>query len=301
MPVANGWTIVLRGGALGDFLLTLPLLRALRAPPAGRLLLVSRRAYRALLPPALAPDAFLAAEDGAAAALYGPEPAAPSGAAWSLRGARVLAFQQPDAGLEERWRAGGAAAVRWICPRPVGPAHAAAQFCRDADLEPLPDWAEWGAWADAAGGETPAGLWLHPGSGGARKNASPAVFAEVAAGWRRARNGPVTVSFGEAEAPEFRAAVLAVLAAAGMVPAVVADPSLDELRRGLSGAAGFMGNDSGVGHLAAGCGTPVLALFRDTDPAVWRPLGPQVAVAAVTEPVEQLLERLLTVARQHAY
>ena len=296
--MANGWTVVLRGGALGDFLLTLPLLRALRADRPGRVLLVTRRAYRALLPPALSPDAFLPMEDGAAAALYGSEPAAPFAAVGSLRGARVLAFQKPDAGLEERWRAGGVADVRWIHPRPAGPAHAAVQFCRDAGVAPPPDWATWGAWdgADAGAGDVPPGLWLHPGSGGARKNAPPAVFAQLAACWRQRCDGPVTVSFGEAEAPAFRDAILAALAAAGVFPLVVADPALDTLRRGLAGAAGFIGNDSGVGHLAAACGTPVLVLFRDTDPAVWRPLGPRVAVAAADEPAKQLRERLLAMA-----
>ena len=299
--MADGWTVVLRGGALGDFLLTLPLLRALRAEQAGRALLVTRRAYRALLPPALSSAAFLPMEAGAAAALYGPAPVAPPGAVWSLRGARVLAFQKPDAGLEERWRAAGVADVRWIHPRPAGPAHAAVQFCRDAGVAPPPAWATWGAWdgtdAGTGAGDAPPGLWLHPGSGGARKNASPALFARVAAGWRQRCGGPVTVSFGEAEAPAFRAAVLAALAAAGVSPLVMADPVLDDLRRGLAGAAGFIGNDSGVGHLAAACGTPVLVLFRDTDPAVWRPLGPRVAVAAATEPAAQLLERLLAMAR----
>jgi ADP-heptose:LPS heptosyltransferase len=303
--MADGWTVVLRGGALGDFLLTLPLLRALRAAaPAGRVLLVTRRAYRALLPAALSPDAFLAMEDGVAAALYGSAPAASAGAVWSLRGARVLAFQKPDAGLEEWWRAAGVAEVRWIHPRPAGPAHAAVQFCREAGVVPPPAWATWGAWAGAdagtGAGTVPPGLWLHPGSGGARKNAAPALFAQVAAGWRQARGGGVTVSFGEAETPAFRAAVLAALAVAGVHPLVVAAPALDDLRRGLAGAAGFIGNDSGVGHLAAACGTPVLALFRDTDPAVWRPLGPRVAVAAAADPVERLLERLLAVVSRSA-
>jgi heptosyltransferase-3 len=35
----------------------------------------------------------------------------------------------------------------------------------------------------------------------------------------------------------------------------------------------FVGNDSGISHLAAAVGTPVLALFRTTDPRVWAPRG----------------------------
>ncbi len=39
----------------------------------------------------------------------------------------------------------------------------------------------------------------------------------------------------------------------------------------------YIGNDSGLTHLAAAVGQPeVLALFGPTDPRVWAPLGPQV-------------------------
>ena len=40
----------------------------------------------------------------------------------------------------------------------------------------------------------------------------------------------------------------------------------------------YIGNDSGITHLAAAVGTPVLALFGPTDPAVWAPRGPHVQV-----------------------
>ena len=41
----------------------------------------------------------------------------------------------------------------------------------------------------------------------------------------------------------------------------------------------YIGNDSGISHLAAAAGTPVLALFGPTDPAVWAPRGPNVRIA----------------------
>jgi ADP-heptose:LPS heptosyltransferase len=44
----------------------------------------------------------------------------------------------------------------------------------------------------------------------------------------------------------------------------------------LSRAGVYVGNDSGVSHLAAAWGAPTLALFGPTDPAVWAPLGPHV-------------------------
>ncbi len=46
----------------------------------------------------------------------------------------------------------------------------------------------------------------------------------------------------------------------------------------LARASLYIGNDSGITHLAAAVGTPVLAMFGPTDPAVWAPRGPNVRV-----------------------
>jgi ADP-heptose:LPS heptosyltransferase len=40
----------------------------------------------------------------------------------------------------------------------------------------------------------------------------------------------------------------------------------------------YLGNDSGITHLAAASGTPTIALFGHTDPQVWGPKGPQVSI-----------------------
>jgi heptosyltransferase III len=39
----------------------------------------------------------------------------------------------------------------------------------------------------------------------------------------------------------------------------------------------FLGNDSGVAHLAAASGAPTLTVFGPTDPALWAPVGRSVA------------------------
>jgi heptosyltransferase-3 len=52
--------------------------------------------------------------------------------------------------------------------------------------------------------------------------------------------------------------------------------NLYEVARWLAGARLFVGNDSGIAHLAAAAGTPVVALFGETDPAVWAPRGKAV-------------------------
>jgi heptosyltransferase III len=57
----------------------------------------------------------------------------------------------------------------------------------------------------------------------------------------------------------------------------------------LSMARLYIGNDSGISHLAAAVGTPVVAIFCTTDPLIWAPRGPLVVV--VRDPtVDQVLD-----------
>ena len=53
---------------------------------------------------------------------------------------------------------------------------------------------------------------------------------------------------------------------------------LTELASRLAGCGAFLGHDSGISHLAAACGVPCLLLFGPTDPAVWAPANPRTAV-----------------------
>lgn len=53
---------------------------------------------------------------------------------------------------------------------------------------------------------------------------------------------------------------------------------LPELAALLKRCSVFVGNDSGMTHLAAASGTPVVALFGPTDPRVWRPRGKDVTL-----------------------
>ena len=46
----------------------------------------------------------------------------------------------------------------------------------------------------------------------------------------------------------------------------------------LASARVYLGNDSGISHLAAAVGTPVIALFGQTDPRVWAPRGAAVKI-----------------------
>ena len=54
--------------------------------------------------------------------------------------------------------------------------------------------------------------------------------------------------------------------------------SLPALVHVLSRCSLYIGNDSGISHLAAACGAPSVVLFGPSDPAVWKPLGKNVSI-----------------------
>jgi hypothetical protein len=107
-------------------------------------------------------------------------------------------------------------------------------------------------------------LLILPGSGSAAKNWPADHFASLAE--ILAPQLPPLVLIGPAEAaivPLFRENKLPL--AEGLELGTVA--GLARLARG------FIGNDSGVAHLAASLGAPGISIFGPTDPARWRPLG----------------------------
>lgn len=59
---------------------------------------------------------------------------------------------------------------------------------------------------------------------------------------------------------------------------IVKPAAFRELVSALESAAGYIGNDSGVGHLAAFLGLPTLVIFGPSDPVRWRPFGNHVRI-----------------------
>jgi len=103
---------------------------------------------------------------------------------------------------------------------------------------------------------------IHPFSGSARKNWPLEKFRHLARRLERAM--PVRWCAGPDDPP---------------LDGAVRIDDLYELARWLAGARLYVGNDSGITHLAAAVGTPVLALFGPSDPAIWAPRGENVRVA----------------------
>ncbi|RUM87957.1 MAG: hypothetical protein DSZ24_04980 [Thermodesulfatator sp.] len=122
-------------------------------------------------------------------------------------------------------------------------------------------------------------LLVHPGSGGRRKCYPPERLLQALQGFSVL---PVRVILGPAEedlAPLFRE-----------FP-VCQSRTLAQALQALSQAQAYLGNDSGLTHLAAALGVPVLALFGPTDPRLWAPFGGPVRVLY---PFEHLTPQRLT-------
>jgi len=112
-------------------------------------------------------------------------------------------------------------------------------------------------------------LCLHPGSGSERKNWPKENFLEVAHGAFRRWRLPSHVLLGPAEQGQ-RAFWREV---GGPSLSVGEGLSILEACRMLHRASLYVGNDSGITHLAAALGVPLVALFGPTDPGRWAPRG----------------------------
>ena len=66
--------------------------------------------------------------------------------------------------------------------------------------------------------------------------------------------------------------------------------NLYELGTWLASAKVYIGNDSGVSHLAAAVGTPVIAMFGPTDPAIWAPRGERVTVFSLDSTIDEVYD-----------
>lgn len=73
-------------------------------------------------------------------------------------------------------------------------------------------------------------------------------------------------------------------------PQVVKTRTFQELITVLESATIFIGNDSGVSHLAAFLGVPTLVIFGPSDPDRWRPFGDHVRIVKAASPCSPCLD-----------
>ena len=288
--------LVLRGGALGDFLVTLPALGLLRARwPQARIELVGHARAAELALPGGTLDAVHSQHEARWATLYGREPLPAGLHAWLAAFDLVVNFwPDPDGALAahfpvrtgQKWVTASALpavspAARHYCEvlRPLGLAttdygarlSVGKLEIRNAKFETT--FADTGAPEPETQNakprtQNPDCVAIHPGSGSPSKNWPVERWVELA-GRLRSRV-PLLIVGGEADT-----AAVAALADFGEV---ALNLPLPELAGRLAACQQFLGHDSGVSHLAAAVGTPCVLLFGPTDPVMWAPPGEHVQI-----------------------
>jgi ADP-heptose:LPS heptosyltransferase len=115
---------------------------------------------------------------------------------------------------------------------------------------------------------------IQPGSGGTKKCWHISNFLAVAKELI-SQGTEVIFLLGPAEMERFSDATIRSIKG---VARCLTGLSLIQVAELLSCIDGFIGNDSGITHLAAASGVKTLAIFGPSNPAVYRPLGPDVTV-----------------------
>jgi len=133
---------------------------------------------------------------------------------------------------------------------------------------------------------------IFPGSGGIHKNCPAENFVAMASMLAPPLQ-PIVV-FGPAE--HAMAPTIAPQLNSLRIP-WISTPPLGALAGLCRLAAAFVGNDSGVSHLAAAAGTPGIAIFGSTDPDRWRPLG-NVRIVRASNLVNPSVSELVSQVRE---
>lgn len=306
-------TFIHHDGALGDVLLSLPCLRTMRRE--GECIHLAARAdVGRLLREAALVDEVSAVSDARYASLYA--------GALNEQARTFLTRFERSCVFTARTEGPVAAALGSVVPDvkviitvpPPGAAVHASEFrlgqCRGDGLLPgepfLPVPPRFRNLADAMlarlgyDGSRPL-VAIHPGSGGKAKNWAWERYVALVEALQRPVDPFVLLITGPAEDDGLKdAAEDFSRSRQGAVH--VSDVELIAVAALLSRCDLMIGNDSGISHLAAAAGAPVLALFGPTDPVLWRPSGAaveRVAASALEEiTVAMVYERVMDMLRR---
>lgn len=295
-PAARAGTLVIHPGALGDVLLAVPALRALRAAAPEEPLTLAAQPHLGALAAALGlADRPLALERLGLEALFvddGAPPRAPALAAaarvvcWLGAGDPVFVARlrrlAPTAVVASTRPTGGA--LVWehllgttgLAPAGAG-SDAAPGLCAPVPVPPALEAAGARALRAAGWDGTQPLLVVHPGAGGRAKRWPVEAFARVLDAVAEAgvdcavalSEGPADAEAVAALAPRLRGPTL-----------VLHEFALPVLAGALRHARAWLGNDSGATHLAAAVGAPTVALFVAPN-LPWRPWSPTATVLVV--------------------
>ncbi len=278
-----GKVLVIRGGALGDFVLTLPAIRLLKdGLPEARIEVLGYDPMVKLALTAGVADGVRPLGHAGLAGFFAPDARLDPGWADYFAGFDVVFsfLHDPHGHFRENvLRTGMKTFFQgvWKVSDEPGDGHAAEQLA--AVCQNLALWLEDPAPVillprpDAER----RGLAVHPGSGSVRESwlfarwveAGPALAALLRPGEF------LEVISGEAEEEWIRDLLAAWR---GLPVRHHHHTPLPELAEHLAACRAYLGHDTGISHLAAACGVPCLLLFGPTLPEIWAPRNPGVRV-----------------------
>jgi heptosyltransferase III len=269
--------LLVRGGALGDFILTLPVLAALRRRfPTYTLEILGYERPASLAVAGGLADRISALESPALAGFFARDGAWPARAAEYFAEFELIVSYVYDPERIFQSNVSRCSAARFLAgphrPDESARLHAAKALLRplkilglrEADPRPrliLPGPAE--PCADP---------WLavHPGSGSARKNWPEPKWDQLLQRLAAETEWHFLLIGGEAEGARCQRL------AAALPPRrarLAQNLPLVELAQRMRSCAAFIGHDSGVTHLAAALGLPGLVLWGPSNQTVWRPMS----------------------------
>jgi ADP-heptose:LPS heptosyltransferase len=283
MSSSGGKILVIRGGAIGDFILTLPAIAALRNQFPGAHLEVL--GYPHIVQLAVAGglvDRVQSIEARALAGFFARGGALEPDLAdyFSQFDLMVSYLYDPDGIF--RTNVSRCSRAQFIAgphrPDERVPLHAAKVYLKPLervaifDADPVPRLAldSQPATVDRVA--------LHPGSGAEKKNWPEHKWAELVQHVLDGTSLSLILTGGEAEGERLQRL------AAALPPArvsVAQSLPLPELARKLQPCAAFIGHDTGISHLSAALGLPGLVLWGETAEEIWRP--PQKNVVIVKD------------------
>ena len=292
--------LVIRGGAIGDFLLTLPALKLLRdAFPSAHLEILGYKHIIALAENRGYADSVRSIDYAPLASFFSRDGELPAELAKYFR-----SFQQiisylfdPDEIFADNLKRCGVKNLIKASPQINDEEHAARQlahpleqlglFLEDPAAVLYPNKEDRMFAKKFLEGSARPLLALHPGSGGKRKNWALENWRELG-DWLVDSMQPSTLLVVIGEADESRARQLRGWWAERPV-CYAQNLPLPQVAALLEQCAVFIGHDSGISHLAAAVGTPSLLLFGPTDPEIWAPANEAVkTIRAPKNDLQQL-------------
>jgi heptosyltransferase III len=265
--------LVIRPGALGDTILTLPVLDTIQAGhPDAIITFLGNRSYRDLIPSQIRFEAF---DNRKWLWLFNSEEAPPSTHKHHFDQAYVILNRSSD--VVRNLKRAGVEPVLSCASLPESGRHVVEHLHEALGL-PVPERGP--CLARLAGESQSEIIWVHPGSGARAKCAplemlvEPATELSATTGWK-----PV-ITTGEEDAFLHELADWKQIVDSERV-ALLENRPLLELCNELGRSRLFLGNDSGISHLAANLGVPSVVFFTITDPAQWAPWVPRDQIRIV--------------------